>query len=79
VEVREIAAPSAGNKDFLADALGTLQHDHAPPAFAGLDCAKQSGGARPKNQSIKLMRQKKSLTQAAEFHLRNYRCRDSQG
>ena len=59
VDVREIAAPSAGDKDFLADALGALQHGNTPPAFAGLDRAEEPCGAGAKNHAIKSVDQRK--------------------
>jgi hypothetical protein len=59
MEVGEIAAASAGDQDFLADAFGALQHRDAAAAFAGFDGAEQAGGAGTKNQSVKLVDQGK--------------------
>jgi hypothetical protein len=36
MDVGEIAAAAAGDQNFLADAIGTLEHGNAPSAFAGL-------------------------------------------
>ena len=35
MEDGEIAAASSGDQDFLADAVGALQHGDASPAFSG--------------------------------------------
>jgi hypothetical protein len=49
MKVGEITAASTGDEDFLADAIRALQHGHAPPAFAGLDGAKQASGSGAKD------------------------------
>src|SRR5580704_12012213 len=55
VNVREIAAPAAGNQYLLPGTLGTLQHRHAPPALARLDRAHQSRSASPEHNHVKFM------------------------
>jgi hypothetical protein len=57
MNICEIAAASAGNQNFLADAIGMLEHRDAPPAFSGLYRAKQSRRAAAQNQSVKFSRQ----------------------
>jgi hypothetical protein len=55
VEISEIAAAPAGDENFLADAIGALQHGNAPPAFACLDGAEEPRGASAENQTVKLV------------------------
>jgi hypothetical protein len=57
MEIREIAAASAGDQDFLTDFICAFDHGDAASAFAGLDGAKQSGGSGAKDQSVKFMNQ----------------------
>ena len=57
IEIGEITAAAAGDQDFLADAIGTLQHSDAPSAFAGLDRTKEPRGASAENQNVKLVHQ----------------------
>jgi hypothetical protein len=57
MKVGEIAAATAGDQDFLADAIGVLQYGDASAAFAGLDGAEQAGGAGAKNQGVKSVNQ----------------------
>jgi hypothetical protein len=45
IEVGEIAAASAGDKNFFASAIGAFQDHDAPAAFAGLDGAHQPRGS----------------------------------
>ena len=59
MQVGEIAPASAGDQDFLADAVGALQHRDTAPAFAGFYGAEQTRGPCAKNQSVKLMHQGK--------------------
>jgi len=49
VDVGEIAASAAGDKNFLPQALGALEDRDPPPSLAGLDGAHQSGGAAAEN------------------------------
>ena len=39
MEVCEVAAAAAGDKDFFSCARGAFQNGDAPPALAGLDRA----------------------------------------
>jgi hypothetical protein len=55
MEVGEIAAASAGDKDFFAYAIGALQHGDAPAALARFDGAEEAGRAGAENQSVKLV------------------------
>jgi hypothetical protein len=57
MNVGEIAAPAAGNQDFLSDSLATLQNGHAASALPGLDRAEESRGPGAKNQNIKFVDQ----------------------
>lgn len=49
MKVGEIAPSTAGDQDFLADALSVLQDGDTPSALAGFDGAEQSGSAGAKN------------------------------
>jgi len=55
VDVREIAAPSAGNKYLFPRAVGAFHDCDAPAAFARLDCAHQPGGSRAQNDRIEFV------------------------
>jgi hypothetical protein len=57
MDVGEIATASAGNQNFLADAIGALQHGNVASPFAGLYCTEQPGSPGAKNQSVKLVDQ----------------------
>ena len=59
MNVGEITASPAGDQNFLADAIGMLEHGDAPPAFAGLDRAEESSGAAAKNHSVKFANQER--------------------
>jgi hypothetical protein len=52
VPIREIAATAAGDKDFLAAALGSLEDGDATPAFTGFDSAHQAGGATADHDGV---------------------------
>lgn len=54
VEVCEIATASAGNEDFSAGAVPSLEHSDAPPAFTRFDGAQQTGRAGADNDSVVL-------------------------
>jgi hypothetical protein len=60
VDVREIAAAAAGDEDFLANVIGTLEDGDAAAAFAGFGGAQESCGTSAENQSVKLVRQMNS-------------------
>jgi hypothetical protein len=55
MEVREIAAASAGDENLLARAIGTFQDRDAPAAFARLDRAHQPRGSGAQNYRIKFV------------------------
>jgi len=45
VGVGEVAAASAGDEDFLADAVGVFEDCDAAAALGGFDGAEEAGGA----------------------------------
>ena len=55
MQVREIAAASAGDQDLLARAIGPFQDRDAPAALARLDRAHQPGGSGAQNYRIKFV------------------------
>ena len=55
VGVGEITSAAAGDEDFLARAIGVLDHGDAASTFTRLRRAHQPGGAAAKNQGIELM------------------------
>jgi ATP-binding cassette subfamily F protein uup len=57
MNIGEIATASAGDQNFLANAIGMFKHGDAPPAFASLDRAHESGRAAAENQSVKVVTQ----------------------
>src|ERR1700720_2787076 len=52
MQVSEIAEAAAGDQNLLADSIGTFQHQHAPPALAGLHGAHQASSAASKNDDV---------------------------
>jgi hypothetical protein len=54
MEIGKVAAPAAGNQNLFAEALGPLQHGHAPSALAGFNGAHQAGRAAAENDYIEL-------------------------
>jgi len=54
MNIREVAAPSAGNQYFFSYALAMLQDRHAPPAFPSLHGAQQTRRPAAQNNRIKL-------------------------
>jgi hypothetical protein len=52
MKISEIAAASAGDEDFLADARGALEYRDAAAALAGFNGAQQAGGSGTENQGI---------------------------
>src|SRR6266436_2353905 len=76
MEIREIASSAAGNQDFFAGTIGALQNRNVASAFAGLDRAEKSRGARTKNHGVKFVDRCKgqgSLAFAASDHHITYR------
>ena len=71
INIREIAAPAAGNQNLFADAFGMFEHSHAPPALARLNRAHQSRSAtaqESKHQiSASFISQFSSCTQFVRF------------
>ena len=57
VKVGEIAAPAAGDKNFLSQPLGAFEDGHPPSPLAGFDGTHQSGSAAAENQSVIFMDQ----------------------
>ncbi len=57
IDICEIAAASAGDQDFLADAIGMFEHRDTAPAFACLNRAQESRGAAAENQGVKFVNQ----------------------
>lgn len=55
INVREVTASAAGDKNFLACAVRALDDRNPAPSLAGLDRAEQSGSACAQNQYIKLV------------------------
>src|ERR1700674_3823027 len=55
MEVGEIAAASAGDKDFLPRAIGAFQDRDSPATFAGLDGAHQPRGSGAQNYRIEFV------------------------
>src|SRR3981081_946691 len=45
MQIGEIAPAATGDEDLLAYAVGTFEHRHPPPAFAGFDSAHEPRGA----------------------------------
>ena len=57
VDVREVAASSTGDEDFLADAVGKFKDRDTPSASSSFHRAKEPGGASAEDESIKCARQ----------------------
>jgi hypothetical protein len=55
MNVGEVAAPAAGDENFLSDAVGVLEHRDAAASFAGFDGAHQSRGARAEDDCVELL------------------------
>jgi hypothetical protein len=56
MEVSEIAAAAAGDKDLFAQAVGAFENCDAASALAGLDGTHQARRATAKNQCVEMMR-----------------------
>ncbi len=57
VDVREVAASSTGDENFLADAVGKFKDRDAPSALSSFRRAKEPCGASAEDESIKCGRQ----------------------
>jgi hypothetical protein len=55
MNVREVAATSAGDEDFFADAVGMIEKGDAASALAGFDGAHESGGACAEDEGVEGM------------------------
>jgi hypothetical protein len=49
MQIREIAASAAGDKDFFAGTRGALEDGNAPPTLPCFDGAHQTGGTSAEN------------------------------
>ncbi len=58
MDICEITASTAGDEDFLADAIGALEDCNAATAFTGFCGAEKPSRASTKNESVKLVRQR---------------------
>jgi hypothetical protein len=52
VQIGEIATATAGNQNFLADAIGAFEYQDAPFSLASLNRAPQASSARSKNDNV---------------------------
>src|SRR5271157_2278026 len=52
VQVGEIAAAAAGDKDLLPDSIGALEQETATAALPGFDGTHQTGSARSENDDV---------------------------
>ena len=59
VNIGEVAAATAGDQDFFADAIGVFKNSDAATAFACFDGAHQASGTRAENQSVEVARQER--------------------
>jgi len=57
MNVGEVAVASAGNEDFLTDAVGVLEDGDAAAALARLDGAQQARSAAADYQNVEFLRQ----------------------
>jgi hypothetical protein len=55
VDVREVAAPAAGDENLFAQTVGVLENGDAASAFARFDGAHQASCASAENQCIEVM------------------------
>lgn len=56
MNVGEVTAPPAGNKNFLPDPVGGFKDDDSPPAFAGFDRTHEPGSAGAEYDDIAFLR-----------------------
>ena len=75
MQIGEIAAPAAGDQNFLADAVGVFQHDDAPPVLAGGNGAHQSG--RPAAQYYRVIGMDHISVSSFEFRVASSERRNS--
>ena len=55
VDVREVAAATTRDEDFLADAVGPFEDGDTAPAFAGFGGAEESCSAGAENDRIEFV------------------------
>jgi hypothetical protein len=55
MKIGEVAASAAGDHNFLAEAIGALEHRDAPSAFARFNRAHQAGRASTEHECIERM------------------------
>jgi hypothetical protein len=55
MQVREVAAATTGDQNFLSNAPGALQNGNAPPAIARFDRTHEAGCAAPENYDVKVL------------------------
>jgi hypothetical protein len=55
MNIGEIATASAGDQNFLANAIGMFKQGDAPPTFASLDRAEESRCPAAEDYNIKLV------------------------
>lgn len=67
MDVGEVAATTAGDEDFFADAVGVLEYGHPTAAFAGLGGAEEAGGAGAEDQDVKRTGQKNLAVCKGQF------------
>lgn len=53
MDVGEVAATTAGDEDFFADAVGVLEYGHPTAAFAGLEAQKRPAAPAPRIRTSK--------------------------
>jgi len=55
VEIREVAAASAGDENFFADFFGAFEEHNAAATLAGFDGAHQAGGTAAQHDYIEVV------------------------
>ena len=55
VDVRKVASATAGDEDFLADAIGALKDGDAASALSSFGCAEESCGAGAEDENVKFV------------------------
>jgi hypothetical protein len=74
MQVGEITTAAAGDKDFLADAIGAFQHGNAAAALSRFDGAHQPGCAAAQHDYVK-----RFLVQVTSFRRRVAGCQRLEG
>ena len=55
VEIREVAAASAGDEDFFTDFFGAVEEQDAAAAFASFDGAEEAGGTGAEDDYVEVV------------------------